>query len=34
MGGFRVRKYISDQENEFDILRKEHQELVNLISPL
>ena len=34
MGGFRVRKYISDQVKEFDTLRKEHQELVNLVSSL
>jgi ABC-type multidrug transport system fused ATPase/permease subunit len=33
-GGFRIRKYISGNVNEFDLLSHEHKELVNLVSVL
>jgi hypothetical protein len=34
MGGFRVRKYIKDKNREFNLLRMDYVELVNLISGL
>ena len=34
IGGFRIRKYKADKATEFEILGKEHQELVNIISGL
>lgn len=33
-GGFRIRKYKANKETEFDILEKEHLELVNIVSGL
>lgn len=33
-GGFRIRKLKANKETEFDILEKEHQELVNIVSGL
>jgi len=34
MGGFRIRKYKANMVAEFDLLGKEHQELVNIVSEL
>jgi hypothetical protein len=33
-GGFRIRKYKADKVAEFDLLQKEHQELINIVSGL
>jgi 1-acyl-sn-glycerol-3-phosphate acyltransferase len=33
-GGFRVRKYIGNKDNEFDLLIKNHNKLVNLVAEL
>jgi hypothetical protein len=34
IGGFRVRSFIKNKDTEFDLLRRNHTELVNLISRL
>lgn len=34
IGGFRVRNYISDKNKEFEILRKNHSELVNMVAAI
>ncbi len=34
MGGFRVRNYIKDKNNEFEILRKNYSELVKLVAAI
>jgi 1-acyl-sn-glycerol-3-phosphate acyltransferase len=33
-GGFKVRSYILNKDREFDLLRKNHDELINLVSEL
>ena len=33
-GGFKVRRYILNKDREFDLLRKNHNELVNLVAEL
>jgi 1-acyl-sn-glycerol-3-phosphate acyltransferase len=34
IGGFRIRNYIKNNDQEFDLLRKSHTELINLITGL
>jgi 1-acyl-sn-glycerol-3-phosphate acyltransferase len=34
MGGFRIRNYIISRDEKFELLRKQHQELINLVSVL
>jgi 1-acyl-sn-glycerol-3-phosphate acyltransferase len=34
MGGFKVRNYISEKNKKFDLLRKNHQELLTLVAEL
>ena len=34
MGGFRIRNYIREKDTEFELLRKNHKELVNLVAGL
>ena len=34
IGGFKVRRYISDKDKEFDLLRNKHTELVTLVAGL
>jgi 1-acyl-sn-glycerol-3-phosphate acyltransferase len=34
LGGFRIRSYLKNKNNEFDLLRRNHIELVNLVASL